>query len=567
MRLLIFFFLLKLFSEFSATFCSDASDTYKWPTVGISVLVRNKAHTLPYFLSSLVQLDYPKDRLYIWIYSDFNQDNSIEILENWSERYKKQYNDIYLTALKNSEPYHSDENNVTHWSPKHFKHVIKLREEALTFARKKWADFFFMLDADVFLTNKQTLKQLVRKNVTVVSPMLISDGLYSNFWCGMTENYYYKRTDNYKPILKRKEVGCFDVPMVHTAVLVSLRRPESDLLTYDPAKTRGYDGPEDDIITFAVNAKSNGITLNICNDDFYGFVPVPLEEGDDPQNDYEQVLNVKLEAISRHHPLPLLPSLEQYVEYPDKWKFNCDEIFMINLERRKQRRELMELSFDELGIDATLVKAVDGRNLDLNDLREYSATLMPNYRDPYHNRPMKAGEVGCFLSHYYIWEKIVKEHHAITLVLEDDIHFVPYFRHRFLELFQEIKQLDWDLVYIGRKILQDGEEKYATKHTTKPLYSYWTLGYLLSERGAQKLLDAEPLTKMLPVDEYLPIMFDQHPNATWKSYFPNRNIKAYSAAPLLVHPTHYTGQAGYISDTEDSDVLDDQGITNVKNEL
>lgn len=39
---------------------------YKLPTVGISVLVRNKAHTLPYFLTSLYNLDYPKDRLYLW---------------------------------------------------------------------------------------------------------------------------------------------------------------------------------------------------------------------------------------------------------------------------------------------------------------------------------------------------------------------------------------------------------------------------------------------------------------------------------------------------------------------
>lgn len=29
-------------------------------------------------------------------------------------------------------------------------------------------------------------------------------------------------------------------------------------------------------------------------------------------------------------------------------------------------------------------------------------------------------------------------------------------------------------------------------------------------------------------------------------------MRALSAAPLLVHPTHYTGQEGYISDTEDS---------------
>lgn len=38
----------------------------KLPTVGISVLVRNKEHTLPYFLSCLYNLEYPKARIYLW---------------------------------------------------------------------------------------------------------------------------------------------------------------------------------------------------------------------------------------------------------------------------------------------------------------------------------------------------------------------------------------------------------------------------------------------------------------------------------------------------------------------
>lgn len=42
-------------------------------------------------------------------------------------------------------------------------------------------------------------------------------------------------------------------------------------------------------------------------------------------------------------------------------------------------------------------------------------------------------------------------------------------------------------------------------------YSYWTLAYSLSLAGARKLLASRPLQRMLPVDEFLPIMFDQHP--------------------------------------------------------
>lgn len=41
-------------------------------------------------------------------------------------------------------------------------------------------------------------------------------------------------------------------------------------------------------------------------------------------------------------------------------------------------------------------------------------------------------------------------------------------------------------------------------------------------------------------------------STTWKSQFEDRNLIAFSASPLLIHPTHYTGQEGYISDTEGS---------------
>lgn len=104
-----------------------------------------------------------------------------------------------------------------------------------------------------------------------------------------------------------------------------------------------------------------GIALNICNDHIYGFVPVPLEDNDELSQDYEQLLNVKLEAISRSQPLRIEPLLEPYVLYPAKWKYNCDEIYMINLERRVERRELMERSFRELGMEVKHFKAVDGR--------------------------------------------------------------------------------------------------------------------------------------------------------------------------------------------------------------
>lgn len=129
---------------------------------------------------------------------------------------------------------------------------------------------FQLLDADVFLTHPNTLQQLIRENVTVVSPMLQSDGLYSNYWCGMTEEFYYARTEEYKEILDRTKVGAFPVPMVHSAILINLNAEESDRLTYSIEKMSQYTGPVDDIIVFAMSANYSDISLYISNSINYG---------------------------------------------------------------------------------------------------------------------------------------------------------------------------------------------------------------------------------------------------------------------------------------------------------
>lgn len=66
--------------------------------------------------------------------------------------------------------------------------------------------------------------------------------------------------------------------------------------------------------------------------------------------------------------------------------------------------------------------------------------------------------------------------------------------------------------YMGRKKLAKSESLVeGSKFLVRAGYSYWTLGYILSESGAKKLIDAMPLGKLIPVDEFLPILSDTHP--------------------------------------------------------
>lgn len=45
---------------------TDKDNDFLLPTVVIATLVRNKEHTLPWFLGLLEKLDYPKDRMSLW---------------------------------------------------------------------------------------------------------------------------------------------------------------------------------------------------------------------------------------------------------------------------------------------------------------------------------------------------------------------------------------------------------------------------------------------------------------------------------------------------------------------
>ena len=217
----------------------------------------------------------------------------------------------------------------------------------------------------------------------------------------------------------------------------------------------------------------------------------------------------------------------------------------------------MEATMKELGLDFKYFEAIDGKTLTDEILIEMGITLLPEYSDPYHKRRMTMGEIGCFMSHFKIWQQMVEQNQPEVLILEDDIRFEPYFMERADEIMQEARTIGgWDLIYFGRKRLQENEIFLkGSDNFVLVSYTYWTLGYVITLEGAKKLLASEPLTRMLPVDEYLPIMFDQHPNDTWKLKYENRNLKAWSVNPLILFPTHYTGEDGYISDTEDSKLI------------
>ncbi|XP_064450292.1 procollagen galactosyltransferase 2 isoform X2 [Mirounga angustirostris] len=491
------------------------------PTVLVAILARNAAHALPHFLGCLERLDYPKSRMAIWAATDHNVDNTTEILREWLKNVQRFYHYVEWRPMDEPESY-PDEIGPKHWPGSRFAHVMKLRQAALRTAREKWSDYILFIDVDNFLTNPQTLNLMIAENKTIVAPMLESRALYSNFWCGITPQGFYKRTPDYLQIREWKRMGCFPVPMVHSTFLIDLRKEASDKLMFYPPH-QDYTWTFDDIIVFAFSSR---------------------QAVDGPPMEPSQFVS----AVPK---------------YPDKMGF--DEIFMINLKRRKDRRDRMLRTLYEQEIEVKIVEAVDGKALNTSQLKALNIEMLPGYRDPYSSRPLTRGEIGCFLSHYSVWKEVIDRELEKTLVIEDDVRFEHQFKKKLMKLMDDIDQaqLDWELIYIGRKRMQVKEPEKAVPNVGNLVeadYSYWTLGYVISLEGAQKLVGADPFGKMLPVDEFLPIMYNKHPVAEYKEYYESRDLKAFSAEPLLIYPTHYTGQPGYLSDTETSTIWDNETV-------
>ncbi|XP_044938438.1 inactive glycosyltransferase 25 family member 3 isoform X3 [Mustela putorius furo] len=527
------------------------------PAVVLTILARNAEHSLPHYLGALERLDYPRARLALWCATDHNTDNSTQMLQEWLAAVGDDYAAVVWRPEGDPRSY-PDEEGPKHWTKERHQFLMELKQEALTFARDWGADYILFADTDNILTNNQTLRLLIEQGLPVVAPMLDSQTYYSNFWCGITPQGYYRRTADYFPTKNRQRRGCFRVPMVHSTFLVSLRAEGAAQLAFYPPHPN-YTWPFDDIIVFAYACQAAGVTVHVCNEHRYGYMNVPVKSHQGLEDEKVNFIHLILEALVDGPPMQASGHVSRPPKRPSKMGF--DEVFVISLARRPDRRERMLSSLWEMEISGRVVEAVDGRTLNSSIMRNLGVDLLPGYQDPYSGRTLTKGEVGCFLSHYSIWEEVAARGLAQVLVFEDDVRFESNFRGRLERLMEEVEaeKLPWDLIYLGRKQVNPEEEAAVERlpHLVVAGYSYWTLAYVLSLAGARKLLASQPLRRMLPVDEFLPIMFDRHPNEQYKAHFWPRDLRAFSARPLLAAPTHYAGDAEWLSDTETSSPWDD----------
>jgi collagen beta-1,O-galactosyltransferase len=214
-------------------------------------------------------------------------------------------------------------------------------------------------------------------------------------------------------------------------------------------------------------------------------------------------------------------------------------VFVVNLARRPDRRARMERTLPHTwNVEYTTgwPGPLDGAAIEPGDLHGFG--LFPweiDSRNPWWNRPLKLGEIGCAVSHLLCWRQAAELNAEITMVLEDDVSLSAGIEHELDVRLAGLRAIDpaWDLVYLGRWALEPDADTPVGTGLVRPGYSYCTFGYLLSAAGLAKLEAVGFERDIIPVDELLPALYMPHPRRDVRRRYPPR-LSAYAFEPPLV---------------------------------
>ncbi|MCG7562014.1 MULTISPECIES: glycosyltransferase family 25 protein [Pseudoalteromonas] len=173
-------------------------------------------------------------------------------------------------------------------------------------------------------------------------------------------------------------------------------------------------------------------------------------------------------------------------------------IFIINMDGCEDRWQTTYTRLQEVGLDASRFSATNGKQLPESEVATWYDQEANLQR--YH-RHLTPGEIGCYISHYRIYEKVVNENLPYALVLEDDLHIEDSLAS-LLALIPDLK--GWDMIKLS-------DNRANPFIDTRALNEQFTLGnykkvpngtqgYLISLAGAKKLLNRKPFYRPVDVD-------------------------------------------------------------------
>lgn len=176
--------------------------------------------------------------------------------------------------------------------------------------------------------------------------------------------------------------------------------------------------------------------------------------------------------------------------------------FVINLKRRQDRLKKFFENNPSL-VDTHIFEAIDGKNLTLDKLHSMDMDTDRNYIYQFRNRKMTKGEIGCFLSHYKVWQICVDLNEPI-IVLEDDAVLINAEKLNESKIKNILKQYGY--LNMGRKENYPELIQIINDELEISYYAFDMHAYAITPKAARILINSHIEKNIVPVDEYLPRM-------------------------------------------------------------
>ncbi|XP_028266403.1 procollagen-lysine,2-oxoglutarate 5-dioxygenase 1 [Parambassis ranga] len=220
----------------------------EYPLVVIGVFIQQPTPFVTVFFERLLKLQYPKNRLKLFIY-------------NQEAHHERQVSSF----LQDHGSFYRD---VKVFGPAEKMDGADSRNLGFDLCRKdKDCEYFFTLDIEVVLKNKDTLKILIEQNLPIIAPMITRAGrLWSNFWGALSADGYYARSEDYVDIVQGRRLGVWNVPYVSNVYLVKASLLRSELTEYKLFSSHILD-PD---MAFCHNVRTKGVFMYVTNMHTFG---------------------------------------------------------------------------------------------------------------------------------------------------------------------------------------------------------------------------------------------------------------------------------------------------------
>ena len=181
--------------------------------------------------------------------------------------------------------------------------------------------------------------------------------------------------------------------------------------------------------------------------------------------------------------------------------------YVISLERRQdRRRHFVEKNKDKV-VSWSFYDAYDAKGLGLtyNDLKRMGFDTNQTWKDPMDKQHLSVGGVGCFISHFRLWEICIKSNCPI-MILEDDVIIENEFNYQdIIDLVNE----GYNLIYPGYAEMGNAKPVKGKTGFVIPDCAYWTSSYAITPEAAKILGDKHARNNIIQIDQYLNSRFSE----------------------------------------------------------